>query len=322
MSKRILLTGKTGQVGAELAKFLPRLGAVIAFDRQQLDLSQPDHICRAIREVRPQIIVNAAAYTAVDQAETDEAAARAINADAPGILAEEAKKIGAGLVHYSTDYVFDGLKTSPYEENDPLHPLSVYGRTKLAGEQAIREAGVSHLIFRTEWVYGTRGRNFLLTILRLMTQREELKVVHDQAGAPTWCREIARATTSILERHSGQGSNALPFEAVCGTYHMTASGVTTWYEFAQAILEEASQAPQDIPWLASATSERPLVVRRIVPITTAEYPTPARRPAYSVLSNSRLRDLLGFQLPPWRSQLHSAFRSEDLSAGLPAGSVH
>lgn len=322
MSKRILLTGKCGQVGAELAKFLLRLGALIALDRQQLDLSQPDHICRAIREVRPQIIVNAAAYTAVDQAETDEAAACAINAVALGILAEEAKKVGAGLVHFSTDYVFDGLKTSPYEENDPPHPLNVYGRTKLAGEEAIREVGVSHLIFRTGWVYGTRGRNFLLTILRLATEREELKVVYDQIGAPTWCREIARATTSILERHSGQDSKVLPFEAVCGTYHMTASGVTTWYEFAQAILDEASQAPQDIPWLTSATSGRPLVVRRIVPIATAEYPTPARRPAYSVLSNSRLRDLLGVELPPWRSQLHSAFQDEDLSTGLLAGSAN
>lgn len=322
MSIRILLTGKSGQVGAELEKSLSRLGAVIAFDRRQLDLSQPDHICRAVREVRPQMIVNAAAYTAVDQAETDEAAARAINADAPGILAEEAKKLGAGLVHYSTDYVFDGFKTSPYEENDSPQPLSVYGRTKLAGEQAVRATGVPHLIFRTAWVYGTRGRNFLLNILRLATQREELKIVHDQAGAPTWCREIARATASILERHSGQGLNVLPFQAVCGTYHMTASGVTTWYEFAKAILDEASQAPQDIPWLASATNGRPLVVRRITPITTAEYATPARRPAYAVLSNARLESVLGCQLPSWRAQLHSVFRDEDLPTGHPAGPVH
>lgn len=317
---RILLTGKNGQVGAELARFLPRMGVVIAFDRQQLDLSKPDQIRRAIREVRPQIIVNAAAYTAVDQAETDEAAARTINADAPGILAEEAKKIGAGLVHYSTDYVFDGSKTSPYEENDPPNPLSVYGRTKLAGEQAIRDAGVPHLIFRTAWVYGTRGRNFLLTILRLATQREELKIVHDQAGAPTWCREIARATTSILERQSGSDPNSFSLAPATGTYHMTASGITTWYEFAQAILEEASQAAQDIPWLAAATSGRPMIVHRIVPITTTEYPTPARRPAYSVLSNSRLRTLWGFQLPLWRAQLHSAFRDEELSTPLSADS--
>ncbi|MBZ5502464.1 MAG: dTDP-4-dehydrorhamnose reductase [Acidobacteriia bacterium] len=317
---RILLTGKNGQVGAELARFLPHLGAVVAFDRQQLDLSQPDHVRRAIREIRPQIIVNAAAYTAVDQAETDETAARAINAEAPRIIAEEAKKIGAGVVHYSTDYVFDGSKTSPYEEDDPPHPLSVYGRTKLAGEQAIRDAGVPHLIFRTAWVYGTRGRNFLLTILRLATQREELKIVHDQTGAPTWSREIARATASILEQRCRSGPDAFSLAPVSGTYHMTAGGTTTWYEFAQAILEEAAQAPRDLPWLAAATSGHPLLVRRIVPITTAEYPTPARRPAYSVLSNSRLGSRFGCQLPPWRAQLHSAFRDGELPPLIPADS--
>jgi dTDP-4-dehydrorhamnose reductase len=307
MSARILLTGKNGQVGGELAAFLPRLCEVVALDRQQLDLAKSDDIRRAIREVRPQIIVNAAAYTAVDQAETDQAAARAINADAPAVIAEEAKKIDASVVHYSTDYVFDGTKRLPYDENDPPNPVSVYGKTKLAGELAIRESGAPHLIFRTAWVYATRGRNFLLTILRLASQREELRIVHDQIGAPTWCREIARATTSILEHLSRDGQGLSSFPQVSGTYHMTAGGTASWYDLAQAILGEASKAPVSLSWLASVTGGRPLLARRVIPITTAEYPTPARRPVYSVLSNARLSRTFGVQLPNWREQLHSAF---------------
>ena len=307
MSARILLTGRNGQVGAELATFLSRLGEVVALDRQQLDLAKADEIRRMIRELRPQIIVNAAAYTAVDQAETDQAAARAINADAPAVIAQEAKKIGASVVHYSTDYVFDGTKRSPYNENDPPNPASVYGKTKLAGELAIRESGVPHLIFRTAWVYATRGRNFLLTILRLASQRDELRIVHDQTGAPTWCREIARATTSILDRLSQDGPAPSSFPQVSGTYHMTAGGTASWYDFAQAILAEASTAPGSLSWLASATGGRPLVARRVVPITTAEYPTAARRPAYSILSNARLARTFGVQLPDWREQLHAVF---------------
>jgi dTDP-4-dehydrorhamnose reductase len=312
MSVRILLTGKNGQVGAELATFLSRLGEVVALGRQQLDLAKPDDIRRAIREARPQIIINAAAYTAVDQAETDQAAARAINADAPAVIAEEAKKIGASIVHYSTDYVFDGTKRSPYDENDPPNPASVYGRTKLAGELAISESGAPHLIFRTAWVYATRGRNFLLTILRLASQREELRIVHDQIGAPTWCREIARATASVLEHLSQHGRDVSTFPQVSGTYHMTAGGVASWCDFAQAILAEASKAPPSLHWLGSAMSGRPLLARSVVPITTAEYPTPARRPAYSVLSNARLSRTFGVQLPDWREQLHSAFSASSL----------
>src|ERR1700683_2626365 len=200
MKSRILLTGKNGQVGAELAHLLPALAEVVALDRRDLDLSRPDDIRRTIRDLRPTLIVNAAAYTAVDQAEKDVAAAQAINSDAPALMAQEAKNIGAGLVHYSTDYVFDGAKQSPYEENDRSNPVSVYGKTKLAGEQAIQDVGLPHLIFRTAWVYGTRGRNFLLTILRLASQREELGIVHDQFGAPTWCREIACGTALVLEQ--------------------------------------------------------------------------------------------------------------------------
>src|SRR6266849_8772110 len=192
MKPTILLIGKNGQLGAELQNHLPRLGRVVALDRQELDLAKPDHICRAIRDLRPQLIINAAAYTAVDTAEVDEENAYAINAKAPAVIAEEAKKTGAALVHYSTDYVFDGRERSPRLETDPPRPINVYGKTKLAGEQAIRLAGIPHFIFRTSGVYGTRGRNFLLTILRRATENEELSIVRDQTGAPTWSREIAR----------------------------------------------------------------------------------------------------------------------------------
>ncbi len=198
MNLKILLTGKNGQVGSELLHLLPRVGEVVAFDRHQLDLAKPDEIRQVIRGIRPNLIVNAAAYTAVDQAEKEKALAHSINAEAPGVIAQEAKKIGASIVHYSTDYIFDGLKQFPYEETDVPNPVSVYGKTKLAGEVAIRDSGVSHLIFRIAWVYSTTGRNFLLTVLRIASQREELKIVRDQVGAPTWCRDIASATTQIL----------------------------------------------------------------------------------------------------------------------------
>jgi dTDP-4-dehydrorhamnose reductase len=310
MTRKILLTGVNGQVGHELQRLLPAAGEVHAFDRRQLDLLAPGDIRQIIRQVRPQIIVNAAAYTAVDQAESDELTARAINADAPFVMAEEAKKINAILVHYSTDYVFDGVKHSPYEEDDAPSPVSIYGKTKLAGEQAIRAVGVPHLIFRTAWVYSTRGRNFLLTILRLASEREELRVVRDQIGAPTWCREIARATTSILKTLFSDGEQSDEVVAATGTYHMTAGGVTTWDDFARAILDEAARAPADLPWFASAMLGRQLVAERVLPITTNQYPTPARRPPYSVLSNARLNRAFGLRLPDWREQLHSAFTSE------------
>jgi len=310
MMPRILLTGKNGQVGAELEQLLPLVGEVIALDRNELDLSKPDDIRRKVREIRPHLIVNAAAYTAVDRAESDEAMARTINADAPALLAQEAKKLGAGLVHYSTDYVFDGTKTDPYVEEDPPNPLNIYGKTKLQGEQAIRDSGVPHLLFRTAWVYATRGRNFMLTILRLATQREELRLVCDQAGAPTWCREIARATTEVLSGLYQHDSDVFSLKQTSGTYHMTASGVTSWYGFGQAILEEVSNVPQSLKWLASATGGSPILAHRIVPIATAEYPTPARRPAYSVLSTLRLMRTFAVQLSDWRVALRAALRSE------------
>lgn len=303
MNARILLTGKNGQVGGELASLLPEIANVSAVDRQQLDLAHPDQIRRMIRDIRPQLIVNAAAYTPVDLAEKEESLARSINTDAPGLMAEEAKKIGAALVHYSTDYVFDGAKNTPYEESDPTNPLNAYGRTKLGGEDAIRHAAVPHLILRTQWVYGNRGKNFLLTILRLATEREELRIVSDQFGAPTWSREIARATMNILGQLLGPGARTQSFERVSGTYNMTAAGQTTWHEFAVAILDGALRAPQG-SWLW-AGSRKPLTVQRIVPIKTQDYPTPARRPAYSVLSNRRLTETFAVHLPEWRAQLDS-----------------
>jgi dTDP-4-dehydrorhamnose reductase len=305
MKLRILLTGKTGQIGAKLAAFLPRLGEVAAFDRHELDLSKPEHIRRAIRDVQPNVIVNAAAYTSVDQAEREEKQARIINVDAPALMAEEAKKIGASLVHYSTDYVFDGSSSLPYAETDQPNPINVYGKTKLAGEEAIRAVGAPHLIFRTAWVYGTKGRNFLLTVLRLATEREELRIVRDQIGAPTWSSEIAKATAEVLLQLSVRGQNDP--SRFSGVYHMTAGGKASWFEFAEAILEEASRMPRDIPWFETATKGEPLVTHRVTPIPTEEYPTPARRPAYSLLSNSRLRQDFGLELPAWSLQLRGVF---------------
>jgi dTDP-4-dehydrorhamnose reductase len=310
MKLTILLTGKNGQVGTELLRLLPGIGEVVAPDRHELNLLDADNLRRAVRDIRPQLIVNAAAYTAVDAAETDEANAYAINASAPGVLAKEAKKIGAAIVHYSTDYVFDGSKRAPYDETDPANPISVYGKTKFAGEQAIRNCDVPHLILRTAWVYSTRGRNFLLTILRLATERQELRIVRDQLGAPTWSREIATSTARILAQVMGRGNTASPFSQVSGTYHMTAGGETTWYDFASTILDEASRPSREISWLSAATGGRPLVTRRIIPITAEEYPTSAARPAYSVLSNSLLTRAFGIRMSDWHTQLRHAFSLE------------
>lgn len=311
MKPRILLTGKTGQVGSQLLRLLPRLGEVLAPDRHELDLLKTKDIRRVLREVRPELIVNAAAYTAVDDAETHEADAYAINTNAPAALAEEAKKIGAAIVHYSTDYVFGGAKRTPYVETDLAAPINVYGKTKLAGEQAILASGVPHLIFRTSWVYATRGRNFLLTILRLATEREELKIVRDQFGAPTWSREIAKATVKILNQFTRQsGAESTSLSRVGGIYHLTAAGETTWYDFAGAILEEAAKLSRDISWFAEATYGRALITKRIIPIPTTEYRTPASRPAFSVLSNTQLIRTFGIELPDWRTQLRLVFGLE------------
>src|ERR1700733_941723 len=307
MIPTILLTGKNGQIGRELATMLPTVGNLVAVGRDELDLSKPDEIRNLIRKINPQLIVNAAAYTAVDKAESEESLATAINAQAPGIMAEEAKKLGAELVHYSTDYVFAGLKTTPYNEDDAPNPQSVYGRTKLQGEKAIQHAELDHLIFRTAWVYAREGKNFLLTILRLATQREELRIVSDQIGAPTSSHEIAAATTKILMQLFAHEKRKHPLSKASGTYHMTAAGETSWAGFAGAILEHARSHPPSAPWYAAATNDLPLIAKRVVHITTAEYPTPARRPAYSVLSNRSLADTFQTHLPDWRAQLRSIF---------------
>jgi dTDP-4-dehydrorhamnose reductase len=307
MKPAILLIGNNGQVGRELNRMLPRLGEVKSVGREQLDLSKPEEIRRAIRTFRPNVIVNAAAYTAVDRAESERDLARTVNAEAPAVMAQEAKTLGALLVHYSTDYVFDGTKTSPYTERDPTNPKNVYGKTKLEGEVAIQQSGASNLIFRTAWVYATEGRNFLLTILRLATQREELKIVCDQTGAPTTSSEIAKATTKILSQIFAQGNGSYSPADANSVFHMTAGGDTTWFGFTQAILEHGRKIDASAPWFAAATNSRPLITRTVTPIPATEYPTPASRPAYSVLSNERLNRAFSVRLPDWQTQLTSIF---------------
>lgn len=281
--KRILVTGVGGQVGFELARSLQGLGHVVAVDRASLDLADPDRIRAVVRDVRPALIVNPAAYTAVDQAESDEAVAMRINAVAPGILAEEAKTLGAALIHYSTDYVFDGTKASPYLETDTPAPQNVYGRSKLKGERAIEAVGGAAIVLRTSWVYGTRGRNFLLTMLRLAAERPELKIVADQIGAPTWANTIAALTAHVAAQAFAAGDAATWWAAHSGVYHLTAGGETSWHGFACAIVERASLAL------------RPSVI----PIPASDYPTPARRPANSCLSNEKLARTFGLAAPDW-----------------------
>ncbi len=278
---RILLTGANGQVGSELRRSLAPLGEVVAFDRAGLDLAQPDVLIARVRDVAPQAIVNAGAYTGVDKAESEPEQASAINALAPRVLAEEAKRLGASLVHYSTDYVFDGEKAGPYAEADPPNPLGVYGRSKLEGERAIIASGCRHLTLRTSWVYGTRGRNFLLTMLRFAGEGRALRVVDDQIGAPTWCREIADATATLLARPD------LPAPGADGLYHLSAGGFTSWFGFARAIF--------DSPELARLGIARPALEA----IPTSEYPTPARRPHNSRLDCGRLAHQAGVRLAPW-----------------------
>ena len=313
MKPAILLIGGNGQVGRELHRLLPRIAEVTSLDRQRLDLTQPEEIRRAVRTFHPHIIVNAAAYTAVDKAESEESIARAINAEAPAVMAGEARKIGATLIHYSTDYVFDGRKRSAYDEGDAANPQNAYGRTKLEGEQAIQASGAQHLIFRTAWVYATEGKNFLLTILRLATQREELRIVRDQVGAPTLNTEIAAATTIVLAKYCGAYGGGVSLDETSGIYHMTAGGETTWFDFTNAILERAAKTPATIPWFAAATNGLPSIVKRVIPITAKEYPLPAQRPAYSVLSNALLNRVFSIELPDWQTQLESVF------ANPPAG---
>jgi dTDP-4-dehydrorhamnose reductase len=285
---RVLILGAAGQVGVELQRSFADRAEVTALTRQELDLSAAEKVRAAVRQIAPEVILNASAYTAVDRAESEPEAAMAINGHAPRILAEEAMRLKALLVHYSTDYVFDGSKQGPWTETDTPHPLSVYGATKLAGEEAIRQVGGRYLIFRTSWVYGPHGKNFLLTMLRLGRERDQLSIVDDQFGAPTSSRELAQATQAIvLGILAGEYGQA---ETWAGCYHMTCSGATSWYGFAEAIFKRtAVRLDQPSPVLT--------------PIPSSMYPTPARRPRNSVLSNDLLAARFGVRLSAWQSAL-------------------
>ena len=282
---RVLLIGKIGQVGWELRRTLAPMAEVVGVNFPEIDLTDADSIRRWVREVAPRIVINAAAFTAVDKAESASDQAMRINGIAPGLLAEETQRLGGLLVHYSTDYVFDGAKATPYEEEDAPNPLGVYGRTKLAGDQAVQAVGGAHLIFRLCWVYGARGQNFLLTMMRLARERERLRVVHDQIGCPTWSRLIAETTALALTQVVAAGD----FAAYSGIYHLAASGQTSWHGFARRIVE-----------LMPAEGKK---CSGVDAITTAEYPTPARRPAYSVMSCAKLERVFGLRLPLWEESL-------------------
>ena len=291
--KKILLTGVNGQVGHALHhRFLNDASLsseIVSLDRSQLDLTDKDAIRRVVRAVKPDLIINPAAYTAVDKAEAEPELAYAINAAAPQVLAEEAADLGARLIHFSTDYVYPGTKAGAYTEDDATAPLSVYGKSKLAGEDAIRQVGLQHLIFRTSWVYGVYGKNFLNTILRLAAERDELRIVADQTGAPTSSHSIADAVAAVMSGWQ---------QELVGTYHLVNAGQTSWHGFATAIVEEYKQ-------IQAARSLPPLKVRveNIHAITTQEYPTPAARPANSTLDCSRLARDFGVTLPNWRDAL-------------------
>jgi dTDP-4-dehydrorhamnose reductase len=282
---RVLVTGKNGQLGYELAAAFSSKHEIVALDRNELDLSQPDQIIDKIRAIKPDLILNAAAYTAVDLAEKEAGLAFAINSIAPGILAEEANRLGVPLVHYSTDYVFDGGATEPYKETDVTAPLGIYGKSKLAGEIAVASTAKRHLIMRVSWLYGNRRQNFMLTMLRLMRERENLSVVSDQIGSPTWVRLVANTTEQALNLSSSKPT----LKIKDGLYHVAANGITSWHGFASAILANTNEANRR--------------VQNIRAIATSEYPTPAKRPAYSVLNCGKIEAALGFKMPTWDAQL-------------------
>ena len=285
---KILLTGINGQLGNQLQTPLKKIGEVSVVGRENLDLADSNAISQLIGQVQPELIINAAAYTAVDKSEKEPELADAVNRIAPGIMAKEAKKLGATLIHISTDYVFDGSQSRPYTETDLTNPLGIYGKSKLAGEEAIRETEVNHIIIRTAWVYGAYGKgNFVKTMLRLGKDREELRVVYDQVGCPTWTGDLAEAIAQIIPHLNSQ---------TYGTYHYTNSGAISWYDFAMAIFEEAKKLGF------------PLEVKRVVPITTAEYPTPAKRPAFSVLNSGKISKVLGNHPPYWLNSLRQMLK--------------
>lgn len=283
---KILLTGITGQLGQELQPILAPLGDLTRVGRDALDLANPEMIRQVMADVKPDIVVNASAYTAVDKSESEPDLAMAVNGTGVGILAEETQKLGARLIHVSTDYVFDGSQSHPYQETDPTNPLGVYGKSKLAGEQAIEQVGGDYIILRTAWVYGVGGTgNFVKTMLRLGSSRQELRVVTDQVGSPTWTKDLAEAIASMIQNAPESG-----------IYHYTNSGVCSWYDFTIAIFEEAKALGF------------PLQVQRVAPITTPEYPTPAKRPAYSVLSHGKISAVMGTYPPHWRHALRNMLK--------------
>ena len=297
-----MLLGSTGQLGATLNPLLEQIGETIATDRSVLDFTNRQKISDFVRHRKPSVIVNTAAYTAVDKAESESKLARAVNSDGPEALAQAARESGALLIHYSTDYVFDGSKGSPYVESDPVNPLNAYGLTKAEGEAAIQESGCNYLIFRTSWVYSERGANFLLTMLRLGRQRDELRIVDDQTGAPTSTHSLARATTDIIHRYvAGEWR-----DDKSGIYHMTDSGSTSWFGFAKAIFERASRI--------LGTREP-----RLTPIITAEYPTPARRPLNSRLNCEKLQATFGIAMPPWEHSLDQVLHALAVQPSVSAG---
>jgi dTDP-4-dehydrorhamnose reductase len=290
---KLLVIGANGQVGFELQRALAPLGSVIAVDYPELDIADEGALAAYVRSQAPDVLVNAAAYTAVDKAESDEAVALAVNGTAPGVMAREMARLGGLMVHYSTDYVFDGRKAGAWTEDDVPAPISAYGRTKLAGEQAVAAAGGAHFIFRTAWVYGRRGGNFMLTMIRLMRERDELRVVADQHGTPTWCRTLADIPAQIIARcWQDDAARDLVRREQGGVYHLTNAGATTWHEYACAIRDTA-------PELAARRHVR------VHPIASSEYPSPAARPANSVLDNGKLARVFGVQAVPWRAALEA-----------------
>lgn len=291
---RILLTGASGQVGGELLETLNSLGEVVAPTRSQMDLSNAASVREAIRAGRPQWIVNPGAYTAVDRAESEPESAYSINAEAVRVMGEEARAIGAGVIHFSTDYVFDGSGSAPYRESDAPRPVSVYGASKLAGETALVDSGAGYLVFRTSWVYGARGKNFLLTMLKLAREKETLRVVADQYGAPTWSRDLAKMTAEVIGQceAAARGRELADVLAeVGGIYHAAGTGETTWHGFAAAAVELRREAEPGVPFA------------KIEAITTAEYPTPAKRPANSRMDCSKLRERFGWKMMDWQESL-------------------
>jgi dTDP-4-dehydrorhamnose reductase len=283
---KILLTGKNGQLGFELQRALAPLGEVVAVGQVECDLADAEALRTLVRNVAPDVIVNPAAYTAVDKAETDQDKAFAVNTEAPRVLGEEAQRLGALVIHYSTDYVFNGSKDGAYAEDDAVDPQSVYGRSKFEGEQALAGATSRHLILRTSWVVGAHGGNFAKTMLRLAAERERLAVVADQYGAPTTAALLADVTAHVVRHYQRDGAEDFPY----GTYHLAASGETTWYDYARFVIGEALAAGKPLK----------VSLDNVAPLTTAQYPTPAKRPANSRLNTARFRDTFGLRLPSWQ----------------------